>query len=215
MASIETVAIDSAYPNPVRLNLGPFSRPLSEDQFFEFCRANSPLRIERTSKGEILVMTPSGGEAGRQNLEAAAALLIWAKADGTGLAFDSSTGFRLPNGAMRAPDMAWLRRDRWQVLSKADREVFPPLCPDFVGEIRSRTDRLRDLQEKMREYLESGARLAWLIDPQERRVYVYRPGEDVAQLDNPACVCGDPVLPGFVLDLGPIFSDPADDTQRK
>lgn len=150
-------------------------------------------------------MPPSGGEAGRRNLEAGSHLFQWAQADGTGVAFDSSTGFLLPNGAERSPDFAWVRRARWEALTQDQREQFPPLCPDFVGEIRLRTDRLANLQSKMQEYIDNGAQLGWLIDPAERKVYIYRPNASVACLDNPEAVSGDPVLPGFRLDLARLW----------
>jgi len=130
----------------------------------------------------------------------------WAKADGTGIAFSSSTGFVLPNGAERSPDLAWVRRARWEALSQDERERFPPLCPDFVGEIRSRSDRLSRLQEKMQEYIDNGARLGWLLDPLERKVHVYRPGEPVVCLDDPETISGDPVLPGFTLHVQQLFA---------
>jgi Uma2 family endonuclease len=139
-------------------------------------------------------------------LEAAGSLLNWAKADGTGVPFGPSTGFVLPNRAERSPDLAWVRRARWEALTQHERERFPPLCPDFVGEIRSRTDRLAVLQEKMHEYMDNGAELGWLIDPVERKVYVYRPGTEVICLDDPDTVSGDPVLPGFTLNVRELFS---------
>jgi len=130
----------------------------------------------------------------------------WAKADGTGIAFSSSTGFVLPNGAERSPDLAWVRRARWEALSQDERERFPPLCPDFVGEICSRSDWLSRLQEKVQEYIDNGARLGWLLDPLERKVHVYRPGEPVVCLDDPETISGDPVLPGFTLHVQQLFA---------
>ena len=179
---------------------------MTEEEFFGFCQFNRKLRIERTSEGEVIVMPPAGGETGRRNAKASARLTDWAEADGTGVAFDSSTGFVLPNGAERSPDLAWVRRDRWDALTQDQRERFPPLCPDFVGEIRSRSDRLATLQAKMREYVDHGAELGWLIDPLERKVYVYRPGEPVVCLDDPDSMSGDPVLPGFTLDVRQLFA---------
>ena len=126
-------------------------------------------------------------------------------ADGIGVGFDSSTGFTLPTGAIRSPDLAWVKRARWEVLTQQQREAFPPLCPDFVVEIRSRSDALADVQAKMQEYLDNGAQLGWLIDPVEKKVYVYRPQAPVACLDNPQTVSGEPVLPGFVLALGTVW----------
>ena len=191
---------------PLVVQLGPLQRAMTEDEFFAFCQANPELRIERTSDGEIIIMPPTGGESGRRNALAIARLTDWAMTDGTGVAFDSSTGFVLPNGAERSPDLAWVRRERWEALTQAERERFPPLCPDFVGEIRSPADRLPVLHAKLREYINNGARLGWLIDPVERKVYVYRPGEAVICLDDPEHVSGDPVLPGFTLDVRQLFS---------
>ena len=133
-------------------------------------------------------------------------LLHWAEGDGTGIPFSAATGVVLPNGAERSPDLAWVSRARWEALTQDERERFPPLCPDFVGEIRSRTDRLAVLQEKMQEYLANGAKLGWLLDPVERKVYVYRPGEEVVRLDDPETVSGDPVLRGFTLNVRQLFS---------
>jgi Uma2 family endonuclease len=152
-----------------------------------------------TAKQELVIMAPTGSETGRRSGELFYASMAWAKKDGTGISFDSSTGFTLPNGAIRSPDASWVKRERWEALSKDQREGFAPLCPDFVIELRSRTDLLTDLQAKMQEYIDNGARLGWLIDPTDKRVYVYRPSQAVEVLDDPAFVSGDPVLPGFVL----------------
>ena len=127
--------------------------------------------------------------------------LDWAKKDGTGISFDSSTGFRLPNGAIRSPDASWVKPERWQTLTLEQRRGFAPLCPDFVLELRSATDQLSALQAKMQEYIDNGARLGWLIDPSERRVYIYRPGLPMEQQNDPSTLSGDPVLPGFVFHL--------------
>jgi Uma2 family endonuclease len=178
---------------------------MSRDQFFEFCRRNPHISMERTAQGDVVIMTPAGFESSRRNLELAAELLTWSKADGTGEAVDSSCGFWLPNGAMRGPDAAWIRGDRLATLSAAERKRFLELAPDFVAEIRSPTDRLRILRDKMQEYVDNGVRLAWLIDPIERRVEVYRPGAAPQIHDQPTQVSGDPELPGFVLDLKPIW----------
>jgi Uma2 family endonuclease len=151
-------------------------------------------------------MTPAGGESSHRSLEIAAALHTWAKQDGTGVAFDSSGGFVLPNGAMRAPDAAWMRRDRLAGLSTEAKKRFLPLCPDFVVEIRSSSDSLADQREKLEEYRDSGARLGWLVDPEARRIHVYRPGEPVAIQENPRSIVGDPELPGFTLDLEPVWA---------
>jgi Uma2 family endonuclease len=174
-------------------------------QFFEFCQLNNDMRIERTSQGDLNIMPPTGGESGRQSGEAFYQLAAWSKRDGTGISFDSSTGFWLPNGAERSPDAAWVRRERWEELTAAEREEFPPLAPDFVIEVRSRSERLRDLQAKLQEYVENGVRLAWLIDPFERRVEIYRPNVVPLDVDNPATLNGEPELAGFIFDLRSVW----------
>ncbi|NEQ18104.1 MAG: Uma2 family endonuclease, partial [Moorea sp. SIO3E2] len=173
---------------------------------FEFCQVNRELRIERTSEGEIIVMPPTGGETGKRNLSIGGQLWTWVEQDGTGVGFDSSTGFKLPNGAERSPDASWVKLERWEALTPQQRQKFAPICPDFVIELRSPTDRVKDLKNKMEEYRSNGASLGWLIDPNSRQVYIYRPGVEVEQLDNPATVKGDEsVLPGFVLKLDKIW----------
>ncbi len=189
---------------PIVVQLHPVVN-LSDDQLCEFCQVNRDLRIERNAQGELLIMPPAGTDMGDHNAELTTQLRIWAKRDGTGKSFDSSAGFLLPNGAVRSPDASWLRLARWNALSATEKKRFAPLCPDFVVELRSESDRLRDLQEKMREYLDNGAELGLLIDPQRRRVHVYRRDREVEVLDGPAAVSCDPVLPGFTLDLREIW----------
>ncbi len=184
----------------------PESMDLTEDQFFEFCVLNRELlRIERTAGGEILIMSPTGARGSNQNLEISGQLYLWTKSDGTGVAFDSNGGFTLPNNAMRSPDAAWVARDRLASFTEEEKGKFLPLCPDFVIELRSRTDRLDDQKQKMEEYISNGARLGWLIEPFERQVFVYRPGRPSQQLDRPPSVDAAPELPGFVLDLAKIW----------
>jgi Uma2 family endonuclease len=183
---------------------GPFKlnvrrTKLTEEQFLLLCQENPELRLELTAQKELVIIPPAGSASGWRSGEVFLALGNWAKKDGTGRAFDSSTGFTLPNGAIRSPDASWVRRERWDALTKDQRERFAPLCPEFVVEVRSPTDRLSDLQEKMQEYIDNGARLGWLIDPLDKRVYLYCPGQPVETLDNPPSLSGDPVLPGFVL----------------
>jgi len=189
---------------PLVLQLAPVIN-LTDDQLLELCAVNRDLRIERTSEGDLVIMPPTGGETSTGNAELTWSFVSWAKADATGVVFDSSGGFRLPNGAMRAPDVAWVRRSRWEALTPEQRRHFPPLCPDFVLELRSPSDRLADVQAKMQEYLENGAQLGWLIDPLERKLHVYRPDAPVEVLDNPQAVSGDPLLPGFVLELAKVW----------
>ena len=185
---------------PLVLHLRP-AIELSDEQLFEFCQLNEDLRIERTAEGDLEIMPPAGWESSRHNLGIAAQLWTWALRDGTGEATDSSGGFTLPNGAMRAPDAAWVQKSRLHGLTVRQKEGFLPLCPDFVIEVRSPSDRLRAAQAKMREYIEQGAALGWLIDGPNRRVYIYRPNAEVKRLDNPSTLSGAPELPGFVLDL--------------
>ncbi len=179
---------------------------LTDEQFFQLCQQNRDLRFERTATGEILIMPPTGGETSNRNFEIAVQLGIWNKQDDLGKAFDSNGGFTLPNGAVRAPDVSWVRRERWEALTPQQREKFAPVCPDFVVELRSASDSLKELQEKMQEYIDNGARLGWLIDRKNQRVEIYRPNQDVEILENPTTVSGEEVLPGFVLDLNPIMS---------
>ena len=178
---------------------------LTDDRFFEFCRLNRELRIERTAGGELSIMAPAGGDSSDRNAEITFQLRRWAKRDGTGRTFDSSGGFRLPNGAVRSPDASWVSSARLAVLTEEQRAGFIPLCPDFVVELRSSSDSLPVLQDKMREYMDNGARLGWLIDPSGGKVFVYRPDSAPEQLAAPASVSADPVLPGFRLEMDEIL----------
>lgn len=189
---------------PMKMEVGSALR-LDDDELFELCARNPELRIERNSGGDLIVMSPAGGESSYHNAFVVAELVNWARKDGTGRTFDSSGGFTLPNGAMRSPDAAWVLRSRLDELPAGVKKRFIPLCPDFVVELRSPSDDLGELRAKMEEYRTAGARLGWLIDPQERRVHVYRPGREVEVLDGPAQISGDPELPGFVLDLAPVW----------
>jgi Uma2 family endonuclease len=189
---------------PVVLRLRP-AVELSEDEFFELCQINRELWIERNAEGELLIMPPAGWETGDREAEITVQVRTWAKRDGTGVATSPSAGFRLPNTAIRAPDAAWIRRSRLAQISPEQRQKFIPACPDFVIELRSPNDTLRDLQNKMQEYIDNGAQLGWLIDRRPRHVYVYRPSAPVERLDNPESVSGDPVLPGFSLNLREIW----------
>jgi Uma2 family endonuclease len=189
---------------PFHLEMGSALR-LTDSELLELCRRNRELRFERTAEGDLIVTTPAGGESSRRNARLVTALVNWSDEDGSGVVYDSSGGFLLPNGAMRAPDAAWVRQSRLAELSSEEREGFVPLCPDFVIELRSPSDTLADLQGKMEEYLANGVRLGWLIDPGTRRVHVYRPGEEIEALDEPKEISGDPELPGFVMDLKSIW----------
>jgi Uma2 family endonuclease len=178
------------------------SRPLFEQLTVE----NPEARLERASDGTLLVMPQTGSDVGRRNMNLSGQLWSWNEATGLGEAFDSSTGFELPDGSIRAADAAWVSLQRWQQLSRAQRITFAPLCPDFVVELRSSSERIVDLRKKMNAYRANGARLGWLIDPDAKRLEIYRPGRDVEVLQDPETVSGDDVLPGFVLRLAPIFA---------
>ncbi len=178
---------------------------LSDEALFELCRMNRDLRIERSQDGEIIVMSPTGAETGRRNFNLIVAFGAWVARDGSGIGFDSSTGFLLPNGAERSPDLAWVKRARWDALSAEQRQKFAPLCPDFVVELRAPSDELAALQAKMAEYLESGASLGWLIDPEARRVWVHRPGKSVEILDDPAALTDEARLPGLSIPMAGIW----------
>ncbi|MDY6785440.1 MAG: Uma2 family endonuclease [Cyanobacteriota bacterium] len=189
---------------PLVLQLSP-AIEMTEEQFFEFCQLNRELRIERNARGEMIIMAPAGSESGNKNFSLTVQLGVWVERDGTGIGFDSSAGFTLPNKAVRSPDAAWIRSDRWNALSSEQQCKFAPICPDFVVELRSPSDSLRSLRDKMQEYLDNGALLGWLINRQNHRVYIYRPQQEVEVLDNPARVSGEEILPGFTLDLQAIW----------
>lgn len=180
---------------------------MSDGQFFKFCQDNPTWHIERNSTGEIQVMPPTGAETGGYNFDLITQLGIWTRKDGRGKGFDSSAGFTLPNQAVRSPDAAWILKERWEALPVSDRQGFAPICPDFVLELRSQTDLLKTLQAKMEEYRANGARLGWLIDPIEQTVYTYQPGRNVEMLKAPDKLLGDPVLPGFELDLRELWTN--------
>ncbi len=186
------------------LNLESIS--LTDKQFFQLCQNNRDLKFERNANGDLVIMSPTGGETGRRNFEIAIDLGIWNRKTQLGVAFDSSTGFKLPNGADRSPDASWITLERWNRLTPEQQQKFLPLCPDFVIELRSASDSLKTLQEKMQEYIDNGLRLGWLMNPQNRRVEIYRPGKEVEILDSPNSLSGEEVLPGFVLNLQAIWS---------
>jgi len=178
---------------------------MDDERFFGFCQDNRDVRIEQNAKGEIIIMPPTGWETGDRNAEINLQLRIWAKKDKRGKTFDSSTGFKLPNGAKRSPDASWILKERLGNFSAKQLQRFLPLCPDFVLELSSPTDSLKDLQEKMDEYIENGARLGWLLDSKNKRVFIYRPNEEIEVLKHPETISGAPVLEGFELDLREIW----------
>ncbi|MBD2311294.1 Uma2 family endonuclease [Desertifilum sp. FACHB-1129] len=191
--------------NALTLQL-PSAFQMTNEQFAQLAAVNKNLRLELTSTEELIIMPPTGGETGNRNFEIYIDLGLWNRQTRLGKAFDSSTGFRLPQGGTRSPDVAWLRMERWEALSEEQRKGFLPLCPDFAVELVSETDNLEDTQKKMREYLENGLRLGWLINPKTRQVEIYRPNQAVEVLESPTTLSGEDVLPGFVLNLQPIFA---------
>ncbi len=178
---------------------------LTDEQFYQLCQDNETLRFERNSKGELIIMPPTGGETSNRNGRLNQQLFNWTDTDGTGIAFDSSGGFKLPLGADRSPDASWVKLERWNTLTAEQQTKFAPLCPDFVVELLSPSDSLKDTQEKMKEYRDNSARLGWLINRKSRQVEIYRQGQDVEVLESPASLSGEDVLPGFVLNLQPIW----------
>ncbi|MDB9317722.1 MULTISPECIES: Uma2 family endonuclease [Cyanophyceae] len=178
---------------------------MTDDQFFQLCQNNRELRFERTANGELIIMPPTGGETGNRNGRLNQQLFNWTDADGTGIAFDSSTCFKLPNGADRSPDASWIKLERWNALSDEEKQKFPPICPDFVIELLSPSDSLKTTQDKMREYIDNGVRLGLLINRKSRQLEIYRRGKEVEVLESPATVSGEDVLNGFVLNLGMIW----------
>jgi Uma2 family endonuclease len=193
---------------PVALLVPPDVRlRVSDEGFWRLCRENPDLRLERTARGGLIVMAPAGTESGRRNSKLTMRLGVWAEADGTGEHFDSSTGFRLPDGYTRSPDASWVRKERWNALAPEQKEGFAPICPDFAVELCSSRDEKEATRRKMGKYLANGLRLGWLIDPWDGTVEVYRPGRPVETLQKPATLSGEGVLPGFVLDLKGILFD--------
>ncbi|MEG3894314.1 MULTISPECIES: Uma2 family endonuclease [unclassified Microcoleus] len=189
----------------ITLNLNSLIK-LTSEQFYLLCEENPELKLERSANGELIVMPPTGGETGKSNSKFNLQIGLWNEQTGLGEAFDSSTGFTLPNGADRSPDASWVEKSRWEALTTQQREKFIPLCPDFAVEILSPTDSLKKTQEKMQEYRENGCRLGWLINRKKREVEIYRPGQDVEFLQSPLTLSGENVLPGFVLNLQKIWN---------
>jgi Uma2 family endonuclease len=189
---------------PITLNLESIVK-LTPKQFCRLCESNPEAKLEMTSLGELVVMSPTGGLSGNRNAKLANRLENWTEEDETGIAFDSSTMFKLPNGAFRSPDAAWILLDRWNQLSLEEQETFPPICPDFVIELRSKSDSLRSLQDKMQEYINNGVRLGFLLNPQGKQVEIYRQEGEKDLLNAPTQLSGEAVLPGFVLKLDQIL----------
>lgn len=189
---------------PIVVHLAPAIK-MSDREFFKFCQQNSELRIERTAEGVIEIMPPVVGGGSSRNAQLTSQLTNWSNQNNIGVAFDATGGFKLPNGATRSPDAAWVLKSRLAQLPADVENSFIPLCPDFVVELRSPSDALSTLQDKLKEYIANGSRLGWLIDPRSQQVWVYRPGKPVETLISPTTVAGDPELPGFTLDLARIW----------
>ena len=198
----EVITITEIENSPLVLHLHPVIQ-LTNDQFFDLCQLNQNLRFERTARGELLIMPPTG--TGGRNFRLIGQLFIWTEQDKIGIGFDSSTGFILPNGAIVSPDAAWIKLERWNALSTEQQEKLAAISPDFVVELRSYSDNLTFLKAKMQEYINNGVKLGWLIDRKHRKVYIYRPQMLVECLDNPVTVSGEPELSGFVLNLSKIW----------
>ena len=190
---------------PLVLQMSP-AIEMTDEQFFEFCQVNRDLQIERNKFGELLIMPPTGSDSGNREARIIQQLMNWADEDSTGIAVSSSAGFTLSTGAKRAPDASWIKLERWNSLTEEQKQKFAPICPDFVVELRSPSDNLKPLQEKMEEYMkEPGLQLGWLIDRKNRKVYIYRPNQAVEILDNPETISGNPVLLGFILNLSKVW----------
>jgi Uma2 family endonuclease len=189
----------------VTINFDSIAR-ITDDQFYQLCRENPDIKFERNAQGEIIVMSPTGGETGNYNFEIATDFGIWNRQTKLGICFDSSTCFKLPNGANRSPDVSWIEKSRWDALTAEQKQKFPPIAPDFVLELMSPTDSLKDTQSKMQEYMENQVKLGWLINRKTRRVEIYRPGQEVEILESPTELSGEDVLPGFVLNLQTVWA---------
>jgi Uma2 family endonuclease len=186
------------------LNLNSIIK-LTREQFYQLCEENSDLKLERNAQGELIIMPPTGGETGRSNVNLILQVGLWNEKNHGGEVFDSSTGFTLPNGGDRSPDVSWVEKSRWDALTKEQKEKFIPLCPDFVIEILSPNDSLKKTQNKMQEYMENGCRLGWLINRKKQEVEISRPKQNVEVLKLPQTLSGEDVLPGFILNLQKIW----------
>ncbi|PMB41675.1 hypothetical protein CEN47_02125 [Fischerella thermalis CCMEE 5319] len=183
----------------------PQAFKITHEQFKELAAVNHELRLERTATGELILMPPTGSDTGKRNTDIVGQVWLWNRQTKLGVVFDSSTGFHLPNGADRSPDAAWIKLERWEKLTKEEQETFAPICPDFVVELRSPSDSIETLRDKMKEYMENGAKLGWLIDRNNSKVEIYRQEKEIEVLDHPSNLSGEDVLPGFILDLTEIW----------
>lgn len=186
---------------PLRMD----AKDMSSEEFFAFCQLNDDLRIERAADGQMIIMAPTGSETGNRNSEINAEIVFWNRVHKLGVTFDSSTGFTLPNGAERAPDTAWIRKERWEALSPQEKKKFAPIAPDFVLELRSEDQSLSELREKMDEYMDCGCRLGWLIDPQNRRTYVYNENGEIQTVSFEEKLSGGEVMPGLEVVWGEVI----------
>ncbi|MEL6462562.1 MAG: Uma2 family endonuclease [Cyanobacteria bacterium J06621_15] len=190
--------------NTLSLQIPP-SLKFTDEEFEQIVEFNKELRLELTAEGELILMSPTGGETGNRNFDLIGQIWFWSRKNKLGKAFDSSTGFKLPNGATRSPDASWIKIERWEALTSEQRKKYLPLCPDFAVELVSESDDVEDTRKKMREYIENGLRLGWLINPKDKQVEIYRIGKEVEILDSPTSLSGEDVLVGFNLDLEVIF----------
>jgi Uma2 family endonuclease len=187
-------------PSPLQLAID-----LTDEQFWQLCQRNRDYRFERNAFGDLILMSPTGSDTGRRNSEIIVQLGIWNKQTKLGIVFDSSTGFKLPNGAERSLDASWIKKERWEALTNEQQAKFAPICPDFVVELRSLTDSLKTLQEKMKEYMDNGTKLGWLIDRQNQQVEIYRAEQAIEIIKSPPTLSGENILSGFSLDLAEIL----------
>lgn len=201
----ETTSIGNDFL-PIVLDFRDVLEKINDDEFESFCHHNPDLQIELTKEGELIIMPPTGGEIGIRNFSLIFEFGKWLEKNHNGVAFDSSTVFKLPNGARRSPDLAWAKNEKWNALSAEEKKKFPPICPDFVVELRSPSDSLLNLKNKMEEFIENGASLGWLIDPTTRTVFVYRPNVKTEVLENPESISGEPLLKNFALKMKKIWS---------
>lgn len=202
---MNTILVKENFVDDVKLNFNSFLKSMENDDFLQLSRDNQDVRIEMNKDGDLIIMPGTGGLTGRRNSRIIRKLDEWAEKDGTGVAFDSDTIFCLPNGAKKMPDASWISSEKWDALSEEEKDKIMPFAPDFAIELRSRTDSLKYLQEKMQEYIENGVSLGWLIDPANRKVFVYRQNTEVGILENPKEVSGELSLRGFTLNLQEIW----------
>ena len=187
------------------LNIKAFTDSISDRALEQLCRENPDLRFETDANGKLIVMSPTGSQSGKRNLNLAFQVELWNRQSKAGVVFDSSTGFKLSNGAIRSPDVSWIAIERWNSLSDKQKQSFAPIDPDFVIELMSPTDDLSTTRQKMNEYMNCGVKLGWLINPDEKKVEIYHPNEDKKTLNNPSSLSGEDILPGLIVDLSDIF----------